>query len=79
LLTANTYFQNWGIRKGIIDDASSIKGTDDNGRTECYRAQFQSVVLYMPVLTRGKINTYYTLIDYVDFEEPSEIEIDEVF
>jgi len=33
----------------------------------------------MPVLTRRKINTDYTLIDYVDFEEPPEIEIDEVF
>ena len=41
--------------------------------------QFQSFVLYMPVLTRRKINTGYTLIDYVDFEELPEIEIDELF
>lgn len=46
---------------------------------ECYMAQFRSFDLYMPVLTRRKINTDYTLIDYVDFEEPPEIEIDEVF
>jgi len=39
-------------------------------------ARFRSFVLYMPVLTRRKINTDYTLIDYVDSEEPPEIEID---
>jgi hypothetical protein len=33
----------------------------------------------MPVLTRRKINTDCTLIDYVDFEGPPEIEIDEIF
>jgi hypothetical protein len=32
----------------------------------------------MSVLTRRRMNTDCTLIDYVDFEEPPEIEIDEV-
>jgi hypothetical protein len=31
----------------------------------------------MPILTRVKINTDYTLIDYGDFEEP--MELDEMF
>ena len=42
-------------------------------------AHFQSFVLYVPVLTRRKTNTDYTLIDYVDFVETPDIEIDEMY
>jgi hypothetical protein len=38
-----------------------------------------SLFSYMPVLTTRKINTDCTLIDYVDFEEPPEIEINELY